>query len=819
MKLFSALLLSLLILPILPAYAQSTTHTAETANNTSACSGVGLPDAHCQGPFGPMVSTQSESGTYEPKPGHVSPLSIHQLLYPGSTTKIFATFQPWFTVCHPGAPSYPVPTMGWTDTGWTSEKNRYQKCNNHVETGYNSNDQQSVDDQIADMVSRGFDGVEVNWYGAPRGTCPGAGACTEDGTTQKVRSSLDSRCAGNPTCAVQFTLQIAHGSITSTCGSNATDSSQPACVLNKLDNDLDYANANYFASSAYLKVSSRPVVAYFIEESKTAGSIFDQCTPTSACSVASTTCTGIADCWTKVWSAVRSHANGLSHGSPLFLFRNTGSNGGFTHTQTNGAFSWDSSTPGLPICPDTNPDPNRRSDDKIGLCYLDNFYSQSLSYASLQGWGGGWQGFEDAASGWGQNRHRPQECGNTWLLTMAEESHDPGTGPYYSSSRQLPFFHVATWNDYDEGTAIEPGIDNCWGVVASVSGSTLSWSLAVRSDVDQPNAATYASENTIDHYAIYDSSDGENLTLVGTSPRGSRSIALTSLPLGCGTRTLYVEAVGMPSILDQMSAPVSYTTPPCGVTISSPVAGSTASPFHLLANEGTSRTPDSMVAYLDGQTIDTEFKTDVIDRNVSAALGSHLLAVKAWYSDGTSAQDQVTFSVSSAAAVTLSSPVAGTTVSTPLHVLANENTSRSAISMQVFLDGTAGPTLANSDSLDTQVEVTPGSHTLDVKATYSDGTSSTATATFSVRDGSVAITSPAVGVTGSSPVHVVANESSSRNATTMKVYLDDVAVYTIASSDTVDTQVSAAAGAHTVTVKAWYSDGTFSARSVAFTVQ
>jgi hypothetical protein len=226
-----------------------------------------------------------------------------------------------------------------------------------------------------------------------------------------------------------------------------------------------------------------------------------------------------------------------------------------------------------------------------------------------------------------------------------------------------------------------------------------------------------------------------------------------------------------------------------------------------------------MVAYLDTQTIDTEFKTDVIDRNVSAALGSHLLQVKAWYSDGTSAQDQVTFSVSSAAAVTISSPVPGTTVSTPLHVLADENTSRSATSMQVFLDGAAGPISANSDRLDTQVEVTPGAHSLDVKATYSDGTSSTATAAFSVRDGSVAITSPAAGATVSSPVHVVANESSSRNATTMKVYLDNVAVYTISNSDTVDTQVSAAAGAHTVTVKAWYSDGTFAARSVAFNVQ
>ena len=32
---------------------------------------------------------------------------------------------------------------------------------------------------------------------------------------------------------------------------------------------------------------------------------------------------------------------------------------------------------------------------------------------------------------------------------------------YYSPDRPLPFMMIVTWNDYEEGTAIEKGIDTC----------------------------------------------------------------------------------------------------------------------------------------------------------------------------------------------------------------------------------------------------------------------------------------------------------------------------------------------------------------------
>ena len=61
---------------------------------------------------------------------------------------------------------------------------------------------------------------------------------------------------------------------------------------------------------------------------------------------------------------------------------------------------------------------------------------------------------------------------------------------------------IATWNDYNEGTEIESGIDNCYTVSANTIGQTLSWTL------NATNTA-YASLKTVSHMEVYDSTDGK----------------------------------------------------------------------------------------------------------------------------------------------------------------------------------------------------------------------------------------------------------------------------------------------------------------------
>ncbi len=61
-------------------------------------------------------------------------------------------------------------------------------------------------------------------------------------------------------------------------------------------------------------------------------------------------------------------------------------------------------------------------------------------------------------------------------------------------------------------------------------------------------------ENTVDHYVIYFSADQQNLLELNTLPAGTHSMDLSPYNLGSGS--VYVQAIGKPSIKNQMSAAV-----------------------------------------------------------------------------------------------------------------------------------------------------------------------------------------------------------------------------------------------------------------------
>jgi len=69
--------------------------------------------------------------------------------------------------------------------------------------------------------------------------------------------------------------------------------------------------------------------------------------------------------------------------------------------------------------------------------------------------GGAWPGFNDTRASWSLNRHIDQRCGKTFEDTLHLFRR------YYDESHPLPFLLIATWNDYEEGTAIERGLARC----------------------------------------------------------------------------------------------------------------------------------------------------------------------------------------------------------------------------------------------------------------------------------------------------------------------------------------------------------------------
>ena len=138
----------------------------------------------------------------------------------------------------------------------------------------------------------------------------------------------------------------------------------------KIISDLKYIYSKYMQSSHYMRKDGRPVVLFFS-----------------------------VDQYNIDWAKVRSSVPG----NPLFIFRNSGA---FTHTQSNGGFSW------VGIA---------STSSSMGLSYLDSFYKAALANASKHEFGSAYKGFDDSIAPWGKNRKVSQQCGQTWLANLCRD--------------------------------------------------------------------------------------------------------------------------------------------------------------------------------------------------------------------------------------------------------------------------------------------------------------------------------------------------------------------------------------------------------------
>src|ERR1700722_7833967 len=254
---------------------------------------------------------------------------------------------------------------------------------------------------------------------------------------------------------------------------------------------MQYLEQTYFHSPAYMTEGGLPVVTNFDIDLN----------------------------YTIDWNAL----NAALSTKPLFLFQN---NGGFSHVLSGGSYSW--------VMP-TSTD--------YGAAYLSSFYGTGMSFSGEQTVGATYKGFNDTLASWGSNCLMGHQCGQTWLRTFSD------INGLYSSGKQLPDLQLVTWNDYEEGTEIESGIDNCVTLSGALSANTLQWTIS-------------GNENTIDHYTVYISTDGQNLMSLTDLATGLHSLNLCSFPIPSGNYTLYVQATGKASMANQMSGALSYT-PSC----------------------------------------------------------------------------------------------------------------------------------------------------------------------------------------------------------------------------------------------------------------
>lgn len=292
-------------------------------------------------------------------------------------------------------------------------------------------------------------------------------------------------------------------------------------VTAQMISDLTYACNAYEVSPAYMRQNGRPMVFFFGVEAYTID-------------------------WSRVISGVP--------GNPLFIQRNAGA---FTSADFNGAFAW--------------PAPNKSNPADMGDSYLDNFYGTGVKNPAELSFGTGYKGFNDLLASWSADRITNQNCGQTFLNTIGQ------IAEYYSANRELFAVQLATWNDYEEGTELESGIDNCVSITASSSAQKVSWSIT-------------GNANTVDHYTVFLSSDGVNLMTVADVPASQLAYDFSGYALAPGSYMVYVKAVGMPFMLNHMSATVPLTIanqPPTASLTVTPASTTPGTPVSACAAAST----------------------------------------------------------------------------------------------------------------------------------------------------------------------------------------------------------------------------------------
>jgi hypothetical protein len=606
------------------AAGQTTTYTAISSNNTSASSKfTGNSDD---------TRTGVINVPYEPVPGNVSHLDSHDLVFPGYTGKIFVNFLNWFSTtmsCGSGHAGI----GGWGPVRST--------CASHILTQYNSNDATQVHAQMNDIAARHLDGAMLNYESDQAGG-------VVDGANQKIRDDLNARCGGSG-CPLQFAIMSDGSGVknnpgfagAAACPNSATASDNENCIIAHLKDDFCYLNQNFFGASSYTKVNGHPIWHSFIIESGW-----------------TLNATGAAPSWQDLWIHMQGFASNLSANCPAFSTHYAGApnngvpdlifenSGGFNQdgqsSNSQGAFAW--------IHPGTGPS-GQESSVSADQSDLTAFYKAAQMNPSKNAWGAVFNGFNDILAGWSPapaGRLEDNTCGRTWMNTFsAAQSFSP------------VFLQVVTWSDYDEGTEIETGIDNCVdSITDSIDGNTLSWQVnfTTRSD------GSTGDDSTIDRFDIYDSSDGENLTLVESvcnlggalitgdhlcTGAGSptRSLDVKTLLHTVGLHKVYVQAVGKPSILNHVTT-TALNYQPVDVTVTSQSSGTVTSPFTVTATASSSATVTGWHIYANGtDEFDGGQQTSISAPITLTTPGTYTIIVRAWNSTGAFGDQTYTLTV------------------------------------------------------------------------------------------------------------------------------------------------------------------------------
>lgn len=327
-----------------------------------------------------------------------------------------------------------------------------------------------------------------------------------------------------------------------------------------------------------------------------------------------------------------------------FLHRN---NGGFSKAASAGGYSW--------VAPVTT---NYTTYE--GLAYLTSFYNTATLHPNEIAFGSTFRAFDDSIASWAPpgGRHIASLCGKTWLDTWAQ-----------ARTATLDSVQLVTWDDYEEGTELETGVDNCAALKATLTGTSLSVALT-------------GDPSTIHHYTLFVSTDGQNLMTLADN-LSDPNVDLSSFNLAPGDYLAFVKAVGQPMVFNHMSNSVAFNIPnqpPTASLTLSTIAG--VAPLQISASVSAADV-DGTVA-----SIVLDFGDGTL---VNSGTSIHTYAVPGTYTVTATVRDDLGATTTATQTVVVSSPVLpkpivtiltpsnGATVGSPINLSVKASSANGAI--------------------------------------------------------------------------------------------------------------------------------------------
>jgi hypothetical protein len=340
-----------------------------------------------------------------------------------------------------------------------------------------------------------------------------------------------------------------------TVGTITDDLQQMACIENALEADLFYINKQYAGGAGTPGV-------FWADQGEYVVGYFGACGDFSGNALKHLFLNCPSD-WETIWTAVQNYVDSNSYNMKfIFQFGSFDAPGDFiTPSVTKGEYAW--TQPVSNFTQNTQQqwwwcDPSPITCNGSTGGYLDNFYYQGSQNPTKLTIGLLYAGFDDSnAIPWGSDRVIAQQCGQVLLNTANEVT----KGNFWGTTNQIPYMLISTWNDYEEGTEVEGGVDNCLEqanlAYKSGSNSIMQWTYSIESGQNQ-----WATVNTIHHLALWTAPHGgTTLTLRKQVAYNSTSFDLSTLGLPSGTYDVYLESVGEPLIQNEVSNKLVYTQP------------------------------------------------------------------------------------------------------------------------------------------------------------------------------------------------------------------------------------------------------------------